>query len=1035
MTRSILPHLLLLVLAAACVPRSPRARQGVLDLRGAWDFEARGTLRLDGEWEFFWNEFYHDQLAVSGTFESVPKSWTTYAGPEKKRPAFGFGTYRLRLLLPRPMEAMAIKLPDVATAYRLYVNGREVLREGVVSGSEAGFLPRASMLHTDPLRLETENEIIVEAANFAYNQGGIRKSVELGLYADRIRTERAEAGFAVFLAGSLFFMALYHLLLFGLERGERAALFFAIMCIGIGIRIAMTGRILFLIFPGFDYYIGLRLLVLSSYAILPACALFLKYLYPAVIHRWMIRLITWGTGILMAVVLLFPPVFYLRTAPVFGVLMGAGGFFVIYFLSKALLRSFSGAGALLIAFFCFLATAMNDLLYAIQVVNTGFYAQYGFAVFVFAQAFSVSRRILESRRLSEKLAAELEQSNVRLISLDKLKDEFLANTSHELRTPLQGIIGIADSLHAGAGGNLSSSVRRQLELIVSSGRRLSGLIGDLLDFSKLKFAELEIRPGPIDLRALVEVQLELIGYSLPRARSLRFFNEVPADLGPVFGDEARITQILQNLLGNAVKYTDRGEIRVSAGPAGDGMAVVNVSDTGIGIEAAKLERIFLPFEQGTSGLDRERGGSGLGLSIARSLVELHGGTIAAFSVLGEGSRFEFTLPLARPGREAQPSARRAGAQPEVARSPMLPDAPVPDGLASDAPERTGQGRVLLVDDEPVNLEVMRNFLELATLIPLSASNVEEARSILNAGPPPEVLVLDVMLPRVSGLEFAREVRRSFSPIDLPVLMVSAMSRTGDLLAALEAGANDYLTKPFEREEFLLRVSNLINLSRMYKNVRQSRQAVRDAARQERGKINADLHDHLGASLTDLKLFADSALGHPGVDPEFALKLKEMVADAVRLLRSDLLSLEDLDLLEEDFYAGIHLILLRRYLEAGREIDFRAPATDPDLRINETRLAALYAVIKEITTNDLKYGRGVPVWIYQHSDREIQINFESDSIYTLKRHGTGRGTAGLVRRIAGMNGTISIAMVPGEDPESEVFRIKIRVRIPFAPETT
>ncbi|HNI28072.1 MAG TPA: ATP-binding protein, partial [Leptospiraceae bacterium] len=234
------------------------------------------------------------------------------------------------------------------------------------------------------------------------------------------------------------------------------------------------------------------------------------------------------------------------------------------------------------------------------------------------------------------------QINERLMKIDKIKDEFLSNTSHELRTPVHGIIGISESLIDGAAGRLGEETIYNLQMIVSSGKRLSNLINDILDFSKLKNQEIELQSRPTDIRQLFEVVISVINSTIKR-EGILLYNEIPVSIPLVYGDENRIQQIIYNLIGNAVKFTYSGFIKVKAVEREEFIEIC-VEDTGIGIPEDKFEIIFQSFEQADSSIARSYGGTGIGLSITRKLIELHGGKIWLTSETGAGSKFYFTLP-------------------------------------------------------------------------------------------------------------------------------------------------------------------------------------------------------------------------------------------------------------------------------------------------------------------------------------------------------------------------------------------------------
>jgi signal transduction histidine kinase len=246
---------------------------------------------------------------------------------------------------------------------------------------------------------------------------------------------------------------------------------------------------------------------------------------------------------------------------------------------------------------------------------------------------------------SQRLKVLYEQEKVtQLQTLNKLKDEFLANTSHELRTPLNGIIGIAEALVDDNSEELGPRVLSQLQMIAQSGRRLSNLVNDILDFSRMRHKGFDLR-----LRSINAVNLanSVVSMTLPLARkkNLQVFCELNENLPRVAADEERLEQILYNLIGNAIKFTLQGHVRVSA-RADDQYVYISVADTGIGIPESELTSIFDSFSQVKGDATREFEGTGLGLAVTKNLVELHGGKIEVQSTLGKGSEFTFNLPIA-----------------------------------------------------------------------------------------------------------------------------------------------------------------------------------------------------------------------------------------------------------------------------------------------------------------------------------------------------------------------------------------------------
>jgi signal transduction histidine kinase/class 3 adenylate cyclase len=398
---------------------------------------------------------------------------------------------------------------------------------------------------------------------------------------------------------------------------------------------------------------------------------------------------------------------------------------------------------------------------------------------------------------------------------DRLKDEFLANTSHELRTPLNGIIGLADSMLDGATGPLTQTQQKNLDLIVSSGRRLTGLVNDILDFSRLQHKDLQLQRKPVDVSAVANVVLNLTRPLLV-GKPVVLTNQIPAEFPLADADENRLQQILYNLVGNAIKFTNEGDVILSARDDGEGLSI-SVADTGIGIAPEKQGRIFEAFEQADGSVARIYGGTGLGLSVTRRLVELHGGTIEVESEFGKGSRFTFTLPASRNQARFEP-VPSIGSQRLASVVPVAGQEKVDIGAAqSDALGNTEQNAgfdILIVDDELVNLQVLQNHLMTSNYRVSQATNGTDALQMIDDGYRPDLIVLDVMMPRMSGYEFCQTVREKMAPTEVPIIMLTARNQVSDLVEGLSAGANDYMIKPFSKQELLARIRTHLTLSQL-----------------------------------------------------------------------------------------------------------------------------------------------------------------------------------------------------------------------------
>jgi len=391
--------------------------------------------------------------------------------------------------------------------------------------------------------------------------------------------------------------------------------------------------------------------------------------------------------------------------------------------------------------------------------------------------------------------------SVQLIKADRLKDEFLARASHEFKSPLHGVLHILRSMLEDPRQPPTEGQREKLQLVVGIAERLSRLVYDILDFSRLKQGDLAVDPMPVDVRSAAETQVRIYSH-LVGASGTRLVNRVPEQLPFALADEYRLGQILGNLLDNAVKHTKNGSVVVTAAEK-EGMIEISVSDTGEGIEEHHLPHIFDAFWTLAEETDESEGtrGFGLGLPIVKQLVELQKGNISVVSTRGIGTTFTFTLPVAPGGKES------SGFRPVQAREAAADfTLETPSYLDQD-----GRHTILIVDDQPVNLKVLMEALQPLGHNVIAVKNGYEAMEQIHRPAKIDLVVLDVMMPGMTGFEVCQEIRKTHSLAELPVLMVTAAIGAQDKVAAFESGANDFLPKPFDMAELKARIGSLLAL--------------------------------------------------------------------------------------------------------------------------------------------------------------------------------------------------------------------------------
>lgn len=379
--------------------------------------------------------------------------------------------------------------------------------------------------------------------------------------------------------------------------------------------------------------------------------------------------------------------------------------------------------------------------------------------------------------------AALEAERARAEAASRAKSAFLANMSHEIRTPLNGVVGMAELLKSSP---LSSEQALFVDTIKSSGEALLQILNDILDFSRIEAQKMPLREAPFDLPGLVEQVVRLLNPSI-NDRPITLLTEIdPAVPLVVMGDAGRIRQILTNLVGNALKFTARGHVRVIVTPDGPGQVSFRIEDTGIGIPADRLEHVFGEFNQVEDDRNRRFDGTGLGLAISRQLARLMGGEISISSVVGRGSCFAVTLPLAAAQMEAP-----AGLEPEM------------NGAVSGT-SGVGVLRVLAAEDNRTNRLVLCKMLKDSGI---DLHLVEDGTAAVAAfcADPPGLIFMDISMPGMDGREAARQIRAHEAANGLPrtpMVAMTAHAMDSDKVEIFAAGIDYHLSKPLSREALL-----------------------------------------------------------------------------------------------------------------------------------------------------------------------------------------------------------------------------------------
>ncbi|MBD2175771.1 response regulator [Pseudanabaena sp. FACHB-1998] len=405
-------------------------------------------------------------------------------------------------------------------------------------------------------------------------------------------------------------------------------------------------------------------------------------------------------------------------------------------------------------------------------------------------------RDISDRKLTE---LQLQQTNEELMRATRLKDEFLASMSHELRTPLNVILGMTEGLQAGVFGEVSDRQIKALQTVENSGNHLLSLINDILDVAKIESGQMILDLSATSVQNLCKSSIVFVS-QLALRKQIQIIEQIPQNLPELLLDERRIRQVLINLLNNAVKFTEvGGNITLAVTLLSEAeykekpFLRIAIQDTGIGIAPEHIKKLFQPFIQIDSALNRKYEGTGLGLALVKRIVEMHHGTVSLTSELGVGSCFTIELPC---GNAVLPTPK-----PE---SQFNPDSP----LQSIPSTALAPPLILLAEDNEENILTISSYLEAKGYRIIVAKNGQEAIASAKSHQP-DLILMDIQLPVMDGLEATKQIRLDPDLVDLPIIALTALAMEGDRDRCLAAGANEYISKPIKLKQLALLIQELL----------------------------------------------------------------------------------------------------------------------------------------------------------------------------------------------------------------------------------
>lgn len=771
----------LISIAQGITQEHPIAKNAVIDLRGV-DL-SKETVTLNGEWAMCWQKLCKpgDPMTDITAIVPFPKRWDQTTIDGEALPSQGYASYMLTVLMPKQHGKLALEVPDTYTSYRLFLNGELFVSAGnpdtTKERAEAKWIQFTQEIAnpTDTIHL------ILQVANFWHSKGGPYKAISIGDRDKLFYKRYKNAAFDMLLTGCLFMCGLFFFGLYLFGRYDKVILFFALFCITYSYRIIGSGTyVLHSMFPNLPWEITVHLEYLSLFISVVFFTQYTRYLYPEDSSKTIINGETWACLALSAITLVFPPSIFTRLINPFLLVMFTVIAYAFFIYVKAVRNNRLGAKyALMSTGIVLLVFIIINLQYFGIVAPQKEILFTGYILFFFLQSLILSFRF--SYQLN-KARTEAEQGLI-------AKSDFLSNMSHEIRTPLNSVIGLSNILLE---NKPREDQREQLNVLLFSANNLLTIVNDILDYNKIEAGKINFEYIDMDLGKVIQ---DIVTGSSTLAKEkgidLRLEKD-PAFTSRIIGDPTRISQVVGNLVQNAIKFTRTGHVIVRIKQEKFSRhhvtLTISVEDTGIGIAPDKQKLIFERFTQADSSTSRSFGGTGLGLAICKKILNLQGSRLQLKSEQGKGSVFYFTqtFPVS-----LSTTITEIAEQPDVAAGmPLI-------GV-----------RILLAEDNELNVLVARTFLEKWGATIDVAVNGQQAVEMLN----PEkhhIILMDMHMPVMDGYQAISAIREKGIALPIVAITASLPAEVEERAQASGLKIDATVTKPFEPAAFLKIILRLL----------------------------------------------------------------------------------------------------------------------------------------------------------------------------------------------------------------------------------
>ncbi|MBN1798324.1 MAG: response regulator [Spirochaetales bacterium] len=794
------------------------AKKGILDIKD-WDSEKKQIISLDGEWEFYWMKLYDPDDFTNKTVDekplyfNFPGIWNDYRLPNGDTlPKDGYATFRLIIEDSGVInEDYAIEISYMATSYKFYVNDRLFLANGNVgrdaSTSIPQFMPKNKRLH---INNKNEIQLVLQVSNFGYLWGGVNEIIlaEKNMLENQCFLKLLINGILI---GMILIIGIYHLCLFFLFKKEKANLIFGICCLLVGIRYLSTEHYISTIFSNLDVWEYVMKINFGTFVLGPLLlAFFLQRLYPEEFNLLVLKIMMAFGLLFILPVLFFPGSIYINLIDTpYKIIFVLYFLYFIFVICRAVYKKRLGALPFLIGFIFLFLCSVNDMLHSSKIIMTVDLLAFGFLTLVLSQSIVLSIKVSMAynevdqlnRNLEKKVkerTMELELSKKHIEKINEEKTNFFINVTHEIKTPLTLIRNYLERCINKFGK------KSDLLIIKQNVQKIEHDMVNFFDLEKFnKGLEIYQHDKKVDFSNFLKSKILLFKETASN-KNIKIRKNIENNIF-IRIDPYALDRIINNLIDNAIRYTDEnGVINIILNDDKESVELI-IQDTGMGIPKNQLPYIFEPYFQANHKKMNSQG-IGLGLSIVKKIIDQINAEILVKSKANEGSEFMINFKKCKKAGGAIYEAENICSKPILYKQLDV----------NNEKYQSEHANILIVEDNiDMSTYLQSNLMKEYNIY--CAANGKMALQRLESIPKPDLIISDIMMDEMGGLDFFKELGKIESFKSIPFIFLTARNEIKEKIEYLKEGAIDFISKPFSMDELNAKIISILRMQKMQKD--------------------------------------------------------------------------------------------------------------------------------------------------------------------------------------------------------------------------